>query len=50
MQLRSQAEMALGAKFDRLRYHDYILGQGLLPPDVLAKAVLGEFVEAEKKR
>jgi uncharacterized protein DUF885 len=50
MQLRSQAEMALGAKFDRLRYHDYILSQGLLPPDVLAKAVLGEFVEAEKKR
>ena len=50
MQLRSQAEMALGAKFDRLRYHDFILSQGLLPPDVLAKAVLGEFVEAEKKR
>ena len=50
MQLRSQVEMALGAKFDRQRYHDYILSQGLLPPDVLAKAVLGEFVEAEKKR
>ena len=42
--------MALGPRFDRLRYHDYILSQGLLPPDVLAKAVLGEFVQAEKKR
>ena len=50
MQLRSQAEMALGAKFDRLRYHDYILSQGLLPPDVLAKAVLTDFVAAEKAR
>ncbi|HEU0108033.1 MAG TPA: DUF885 domain-containing protein [Vicinamibacteria bacterium] len=50
MQLRSQAEMALGAKFDRLRYHDFILSQGLLPPDVLAKAVLTDFVAAEKAR
>jgi hypothetical protein len=48
MQLRSQAEMALGAKFDRLRYHDFILAQGLLPPDVLSKAVLTDFVAAEK--
>jgi uncharacterized protein DUF885 len=50
MQLRSQAEMALGKKFDRLRYHDFILSQGLLPPDVLAKAVLTDFVAAEKAR
>jgi len=50
MQLRSQVEMALGAKFDRQRYHDYILSQGLLPPDVLSKAVLTDFVAAEKAR
>ncbi len=50
MQLRSQAEMALGAKFNRQRYHDYILSQGLLPPDVLAKAVMTEFVPVEKAR
>jgi uncharacterized protein (DUF885 family) len=42
--------MALGPKFDRQRYHDYILSQGLLPPDVLSKAVLTEFVAAEKAR
>ena len=48
MQLRSQAEMALGSKFDRQRYHDFILAQGLLPPDVLSQAVLTEFVAAEK--
>jgi Bacterial protein of unknown function (DUF885) len=50
MQLRAQAEMALGSKFDRLRYHDFILSQGLLPPDVLSKAVLTDFVAAEKAR
>jgi hypothetical protein len=50
MQLRSQAEMALGSRFDRQRYHDFILGQGLLPPDVLSKAVMTDFVAAEKAR
>jgi len=50
MQLRAQAEIALGATFDRQRYHDFILSQGLLPPDVLGKAVMTEFVPAEKGR
>jgi hypothetical protein len=50
MQLRSQAETALGPKFDRQRYHDFILSQGLLPPDTLATAVMAEFVPAEKAR
>jgi hypothetical protein len=48
MQLRSQAEMALGAAFDRQKYHDFILSQGLLPPDVLAKAVMDDFVKASR--
>jgi uncharacterized protein (DUF885 family) len=42
--------MALGSRFDRQRYHDFILGQGLLPPDVLSKAVMTDFVAAEKAR
>jgi len=50
MQLRSQAETALGPKFDRQRYHDFILSQGLLPPDVLTSAVMTEFVPGEKAR
>ena len=50
MELRSQAELALGTKFDRQRYHDFVLAQGLLPPDVLSKAVMTEFVAAEKPR
>jgi uncharacterized protein (DUF885 family) len=48
MQLRSQAEMALGAAFDRQKYHDFILSQGLLPPDVLAQAVMDDFVKASR--
>jgi uncharacterized protein (DUF885 family) len=50
LRLRSEAEMALGGKFDRQRYHDFILGQGLLPPDALRKAVMTGFVPAEKAR
>ena len=31
---------ALGPKFDVLKFHDFILSQGLLPPALLRKAVL----------
>ena len=44
MELKSRVELALGKDFDRRRYHDFMLAQGLLPPSVLAEAVLDEFV------
>jgi len=50
LQLRSQVEFALGKKFDRQRYHDFLLSQGFLPPDTLAEAVMTQFVPAEKVR
>jgi uncharacterized protein (DUF885 family) len=50
LQLRSQAALALGTSFDRQRYHDFLLAQGLLPPDLLADAVMKEFVPAEEAR
>jgi uncharacterized protein (DUF885 family) len=37
--IRSEAEKALGPKFNVQRFHDFILSQGLLPPDLLRKAV-----------
>jgi hypothetical protein len=40
MELRAAAEKALGAKFDAKKLHDAILAQGLLPPDLMRKAVL----------
>jgi len=48
MEIKSKVELALGKGFDRRRYHDFLLAQGLLPPAVLAKAVLAEFVPAGK--
>ena len=44
--LRKETEKALGAKFDQKKFHDFILAQGLLPPDLMRKAVLEEFVHA----
>jgi uncharacterized protein (DUF885 family) len=34
----------MGKKFDVFAFHNFILGQGLLPPDLLRKAVMDEFV------
>jgi hypothetical protein len=43
-QIRADAEKALGPKFNVQRFHDFILSQGLLPPDLLRKAVLEGFI------
>jgi uncharacterized protein (DUF885 family) len=48
MELRAETERLLGPKFDRLKYHDFILSQGLLPPSLLRKAVLEEFVPSQR--
>jgi uncharacterized protein (DUF885 family) len=48
--MKAETEMALGPKFDRQRYHDFILGQGLLPPALIGQAVREQFVPAEKAR
>jgi len=50
MQMKAETEMALGKRFDRQRYHDFILAQGLLPPAVIGRAVREQFVEAERTR
>jgi uncharacterized protein (DUF885 family) len=47
MELRTDAERLLGDRFDRQSYHDFILGQGLLSPALLRKAVMEEFVPAQ---
>ena len=46
--LRKDVEGALGSKFNQKKYHDFILAQGLLPPDLLRKAVMEDFVGGEK--
>lgn len=46
--LRKDTEAALGAKFNQKRFHDFILAQGLLPPDLMRKAVMEQFVPSRK--
>jgi len=46
LELRAHAELALGDKFDLKALNDFMLAQGLLPPDQLADAVDTEFLRA----
>jgi uncharacterized protein DUF885 len=48
MQLRAQTELALGDRFDRRKFNDFVLDQGLLPPALMQKAVETEFIPREK--
>jgi hypothetical protein len=48
LDLRNEVEHILGPRFDQQKYHDFILAQGLLPPDLLRKAVLEQFVPTLK--
>jgi uncharacterized protein (DUF885 family) len=49
LQLRAHTEIALGDKFDLEQFNDFILSQGLLPPDQLAEAVDKQFIPAHEK-
>lgn len=48
-QLRLQTELALGKNFNHQAFNDFVIGQGLLPPDQLAEAVRTQFIPAQKK-
>jgi hypothetical protein len=48
-QLRMQTELALGKQFNHQAFNDFIIGQGLLPPEQLAEAVRTQFIPAQKK-
>ncbi len=42
LELRAAAQKSWGKEFSDQRFHDTVLAQGLLPPALLRKAVLGE--------
>ncbi len=42
--LRAETELKLKDKFNQKAFHDFILKQGLLPPDLLRKAVIEHFI------
>jgi hypothetical protein len=46
--LRTQTELELRENFDQLAFHDFVLDQGLLPPEILKQAVLEEFVPSQR--
>ena len=51
LQLRAETQTKLGSKFDRKAFNDFLIAQGLLPPDLLADAVRTRFIpEQEKKK
>jgi uncharacterized protein (DUF885 family) len=49
METRQAAQVALGKKFNRQAFNDFVLAQGLVPPALLRKAVMDEFVPAQRK-
>lgn len=46
--LRTQTELKLKDRFDQQAFHDFLLAQGLLPPDILKQAVMEEFVPSRQ--
>jgi uncharacterized protein (DUF885 family) len=49
LELRKDTEAALGAKFNQKKFHDFLLAQGLLPPDLMRQAVMQDFIPSQKK-
>jgi uncharacterized protein (DUF885 family) len=45
--LRTQVELKLQGAFDQAAFHDFVLDQGMLPPDILKAAVMDEFVPSQ---
>lgn len=48
LELRHATEAALGPKFNPQHFHDFILSQGLLPPNLMRKAVETTFIPHEQ--
>jgi uncharacterized protein (DUF885 family) len=43
-EIRDEAERKLGKAFEPRKFHDFLLAQGMIPPSLLRRAVLEEFV------
>lgn len=46
--LRVETEVALGDKFNEKAFNDFLLSQGIIPLELIAKAVREEFIPAQK--
>ena len=48
MATRQAAQLALAEKFDRQKFNDFVISQGLLPPGLMRTAVMDEFVPTQQ--
>ena len=46
--LRVETELALGADFDEKAFNDFLLSQGIIPLELIAKAVREEFIPSQR--
>jgi Bacterial protein of unknown function (DUF885) len=46
--LRKDTEAALGPRFNQKKFHDFILAQGLLPPDLMRETVMDHFIPSQQ--
>ena len=46
--LRIETELALGDKFEERAFNDFLLAQGIIPLELIAKAVREEFIPAQQ--
>ncbi len=47
LDMRITAELLLGERFNRMKFNDFVLGQGLLPPDLVAEAIMAQFIPSQ---
>ncbi len=47
--LRIETELALGERFDEKAFNDFLLSQGIIPLELIAKAVREEFVPSQRR-
>ncbi len=45
--LRAQTELKLRDDFEQQAFHDFVLAQGILPPEILKDAVMNDFVPSQ---
>ncbi len=45
--LRAQTELKLRDNFEQQAFHDFVLAQGILPPEILKDAVMNDFVPSQ---
>ena len=46
--LKTQAEIALGDRFNLKAFNDFIIAQGILPPALMKQAVLEDFIPSQR--